>query len=75
MQKTTWILLGHYTALEMLRHLRGKYLDGTRYDHSQLRQSLNPHTEGVWAPLGSLTFKFSEVMESEGRASVNHELN
>lgn len=33
-----------------------------------------PNTEGVWAQLGSLTFQFSEVTESEGRASVNQEL-
>lgn len=31
-------------------------------------------TDGVWAPLGSLIFDFSEVMESGGRVSVNHKL-
>lgn len=56
-------------------HSSGKETnDCTRYDHSWLRQSLALHMEGLWTPMGSLTFEFSEVMELRERVSVNHKV-
>lgn len=48
--------------------------DCTCYDHSWLRQSPALHIEGLWTPMGSLTFEFSEVTELGERASANHEV-
>lgn len=64
MQKTPGVLLGHCTALEAMTDTEEAKI-WAHYEPSQLRWSLAPCTDGVWALLGSATFQESQSWKKD----------
>lgn len=70
MQKTTWVLLGHKTALEAKTDTEEAKI-WTHNEHSQLRWSLAPCTDGAWVLMGSSTFQELQSWKEDLQGTPN----